>query len=117
VLYRSYAKIEENIAGFSLYSIAITRVWMLSSMTSIYWTMLTFCYCVYKTGNICEIICKTQHANLLHVYKFYTIELSFKLVLRELMGHAVVHLVEALRYKPKGREFDSRWCHWIFSLI
>jgi len=25
-------------------------------------------------------------------------------------------LVEALCYKPEGRGFDSRWCHWIFSL-
>ena len=31
-------------------------------------------------------------------------------------GHAVAHLVEALRYKPEGREFDSHWCHWNFSL-
>ena len=30
--------------------------------------------------------------------------------------HAVAQLVEALRYKPEGRGFDSRWCHWIFSL-
>jgi hypothetical protein len=22
----------------------------------------------------------------------------------------------ALRYKPEGRRFDSRWCHWSFSL-
>jgi hypothetical protein len=29
-------------------------------------------------------------------------------------GHAVAQLVEALRYKPEGRGFDSRWCHWIF---
>jgi hypothetical protein len=29
---------------------------------------------------------------------------------------AVAQLVEALRYKPEGRGFDSRWCHWIFSL-
>ena len=28
--------------------------------------------------------------------------------------YAVVQLVEALRYNPKGRGFDSRWCH--FSL-
>ena len=28
----------------------------------------------------------------------------------------VVQLVEALRYKPEGRGFDSRWCHWNFSL-
>ena len=27
-------------------------------------------------------------------------------------GHAVAQLVEALRYKPEGRWFDSRWCHW-----
>jgi len=23
---------------------------------------------------------------------------------------------EALRYKSEGRGFDSRWCHWNFSL-
>jgi len=32
------------------------------------------------------------------------------------VGHVVAQLTEALRYKPKGREFDSRWCHWKFSL-
>jgi len=26
-------------------------------------------------------------------------------------GHAVAQLVEALRYKPEGPGFDSRWCH------
>ena len=25
-------------------------------------------------------------------------------------------LVEALRYNPEGRGFDSRWCNWNFSL-
>ena len=33
-----------------------------------------------------------------------------------LSGHAVAQLVEALRYKPEGRGFASRWCHWNFSL-
>jgi hypothetical protein len=28
-----------------------------------------------------------------------------------LLGHAVVQLVEALRYKSEGRGFDSRWCN------
>jgi hypothetical protein len=28
----------------------------------------------------------------------------------------LIQLVEALCYKPKGRGFDSRWCHWNFSL-
>ena len=32
------------------------------------------------------------------------------------MRHAVTQSVEALRYKPKGRGFDSRWCNWNFSL-
>jgi hypothetical protein len=27
----------------------------------------------------------------------------------------VTQLVEALRYKPEGRGFDSQWCHWNFS--
>jgi hypothetical protein len=31
-------------------------------------------------------------------------------------GHAVVQLVEALRYKSEGRGFDSQWGHWDFSL-
>jgi hypothetical protein len=30
--------------------------------------------------------------------------------------HAVAQLVEALRHKLEGRGFDSRWCHWNFSL-
>jgi hypothetical protein len=30
--------------------------------------------------------------------------------------HAVAQLVERLRHKPEGRGFDSRWCHWNFSL-
>jgi hypothetical protein len=28
----------------------------------------------------------------------------------------VEQLVEALRYKPEGRGFDSRWGHWNFSV-
>ena len=32
------------------------------------------------------------------------------------LGQAVAQLVEALRYKSEGRGFDSRWCHWNFSL-
>jgi hypothetical protein len=32
------------------------------------------------------------------------------------MGARAGVVVEALRYKPAGRGFDSRWCHWIFSV-
>jgi multisubunit Na+/H+ antiporter MnhE subunit len=33
-----------------------------------------------------------------------------------IVGAAVSQLVEALRYKPEGRGFDSRWCQWIFFI-
>jgi hypothetical protein len=32
------------------------------------------------------------------------------------LGDPVAQSVEALRYKSEGRGFDSRCCHWIFSL-
>ena len=32
------------------------------------------------------------------------------------MEHVVAQSVEALRYKPEGRGFDSRRCYWNFSL-
>jgi hypothetical protein len=35
---------------------------------------------------------------------------------KKIMYHAVVQLVEALRYKPESCVFDSRWCNWNFSL-
>jgi hypothetical protein len=35
---------------------------------------------------------------------------------KQVPGHAVVQFVEALRDKPEGRWFDTRWCHWNFSL-
>jgi hypothetical protein len=31
-----------------------------------------------------------------------------------LLRHAVAQLVQALRYKSVGREFNSHWCHWKF---
>ena len=29
----------------------------------------------------------------------------------------MAQLVEGLRYKPEGRGFNSRWCHWNFSFF
>jgi hypothetical protein len=34
----------------------------------------------------------------------------------DLKGNAVAQLVEALRYKPEGRGFDSRLCNWFNPL-
>ena len=28
----------------------------------------------------------------------------------------MAQLIEALRYKPEDRVFDSQWCYWNFSL-
>ena len=45
-----------------------------------------------------------------------TVKYADYLVLLAKEEHAVAQLVEALRYKPDGLGFDSRWCHWNFSL-
>ena len=38
-----------------------------------------------------------------------------KCLLHRKEGRAGV-VVKALRYKPAGRSFDSRWCNWNFSV-
>ena len=40
----------------------------------------------------------------------------FRKPVYKIRRYAVAQLVEALRYKPEGRGFHSRWCHWNFSL-
>jgi hypothetical protein len=35
---------------------------------------------------------------------------------RNVRGYMVAQLVEALRYKPKCRGFNSRWSNWNFSV-
>jgi len=42
---------------------------------------------------------------------------SFKIFMlfnTKTLGPPVAQLVEAIRYQPEGRGFDSRWCHWNF---
>ena len=46
---------------------------------------------------------------LLQHYVFYISPIFVELPLEP--GHAVAQLVGALRYKPEGRGFDSRWFH------
>jgi len=43
--------------------------------------------------------------------------ISYLRMYEVIMGHAVEQLVEALRYKPEGSEFDSRWDDSNFSLL
>jgi len=49
----------------------------------------------------------------LHLFKLFN---DFVFVLSGGGTLLVAQLVEALRYKPEGRGFDSRWCHWNFLL-
>jgi len=44
-------------------------------------------------------------------YIYRDLFLIFYFVVVNMWGHAVAQLVEALRCKPEGRGFDSRWCH------
>jgi hypothetical protein len=46
----------------------------------------------------------------------YCIVLNVVYVLQFNLEHPVAQLVEALRCKSDDHEFDSRWCHWDFSL-
>jgi hypothetical protein len=39
---------------------------------------------------------------------------QLKLIFPCRRGCELAHLVEALRYKPESRGFDSRWGHWDF---
>jgi hypothetical protein len=41
---------------------------------------------------------------------------ELKSVLEECTEHELGQLGETLPYKPEGRVFDYRWCHWNFSL-
>jgi hypothetical protein len=40
----------------------------------------------------------------------------FRAYVNNVWGYAVAQLVEALRHKPEGSGFDSRWGHWNFSV-
>ena len=43
-------------------------------------------------------------------------ESIYSLLILIQVGHAVVQVLEALRYNPEGRGLYSRWCHCNFSL-
>jgi hypothetical protein len=63
------------------------------------------CQHVFLNKTNCFILYMSQH-----------ISTGFKLTTKILLGYAVAQLVEALRYKPEGRGFNSRWSHWNFSV-
>jgi hypothetical protein len=69
--------------------------------------------------------CRFQNGNYLTATTFFHIPFLFiihvshhhSMVCRtRYYTHIWAQSVEALRYVPEGRSFDSRWCHWNFSL-
>ena len=59
-------------------------------------------------GGVCRLL---DGSNVERLYHVWTSELSVSE-----LKHAVVQLVESLRYKIEGRGFHSRWFHWDFSM-
>jgi hypothetical protein len=49
-------------------------------------------------------LCLSLLLNVSHLAQLWI----FQGILVSIVGHAVAHLVKALRYKPEGRGFDSR---------
>jgi len=60
---------------------------------------------------ICHLLALLGAHHILHVSR-----IRVNWLVRNMRGHVVAQLVEALRYKLAGRRFDSRGCHWIFFI-
>ena len=68
-------------------------------------------------------MCPTLNGSEIQLFETTNAE-KFNVIIKQLINcysilgwdHAVAQLGEALRYNPEGRGFDSRWCHWNFSL-
>jgi hypothetical protein len=63
--------------------------------------------CIAK-WRLCSLNMKI-HRNCLSAYRILV-------TILKKMRHAVSQVVEAMRYKPEGRGFDSLWCHRNFPL-
>jgi len=80
-----------------------------------------YCIVLYCTVLCCTVLycavfcCAELYCTVLYctVPKVFIYSFIYCLQRRR---HAVAQLVEALHYKSEGRGFDSRWCHWNFSL-
>jgi hypothetical protein len=66
------------------------------------------CFCSWRLFGINPVIINLRRLKASHPRRIQLPYLRY-------LGHAVLQLVEALRYKSEGREFDSRWYHWNFS--
>ena len=64
--------------------------------------------------NICRVIAKRRMREAAVLVR----SVRGRNLTTTLMGKGVRGgvVVKALRYKPAGHGFDSRWCHWNFSV-
>jgi hypothetical protein len=68
--------------------------------------------------NTSDIMCLWCIYTLVSVFIYVLVYLviTFISVYLHIVGSRGGAVVEALRYKPEGRGFDSRWCRWIFFI-
>ena len=69
----------------------------------------------YCNSSSSSSTCSSSQGRCICSYLLLLLAVVLVILLR-IWGTAVAQLVEALRYKSEGRGFDSRWCHWNFSL-
>jgi hypothetical protein len=75
-------------------------------------------YRVCVNDSVSRGLCYSWKSDIERCYKRIYVKGSCNMELYSIIaGNAVAQLVEALRYKPEGRGFDSRWCHRNVSLI
>jgi len=64
-----------------------------------------------QTHNI-ELALRILTTQVTSIYLTSKAECDITMIQCILLRYTVVLLLEALRYKPEGRGFDSRWCPW-----
>ena len=77
-------------------------------------------YCIFNKGSVISYFPRNA---VLFIVLSSSVEIIFyhrpcakiEIPPQLFMGHTVVQLIEALRYKPEGRSFDSRR-HWSFFI-
>jgi len=93
-------------------NIKISLIWISQCINIFFCTHVWGFICTMGVHLTCDSeplpwnkVCVLSHATFLWINSSYSFG-KFTFIIAE---YAVVHLVEALHYKPEGRRFDSRW--------